>query len=277
MAKIVNSLQTKLIASFILLILIVAGGTFFYTYSQTKTAMVDSTREDMLQTIGIISKQFTPQEVQELYQLQPGLENSSHYQSLIQKMQAMRSVSPKIVNIYTMRIDGDNVTFLVDDLYPAADSASIGQQYTQPETRLYQAANGSQVSDNVYTDEFGSYLSGYAPMKDANGDTVIIGADMDAQTMTTRENFIGNTIYIIIGIAVLIAAAIIGSFSVTVVRDIKKLNATADEISKGNTNITVSVKRKDEIGELAESFSRMVASLKFMMADQEETEETRKQ
>jgi HAMP domain-containing protein len=33
---------------------------------------------------------------------------------------------------------------------------------------------------------------------------------------------------------------------------------------------TVDLKRKDEIGELAESFSRMVTSLKFMMSDQEE-------
>jgi len=54
------------------------------------------------------------------------------------------------------------------------------------------------------------------------------------------------------------------------IRDIKKLNKTANEISTGNTNITIDVKRKDEIGDLAESFGRMVASLKFMMADKEE-------
>ena len=38
------------------------------------------------------------------------------------------------------------------------------------------------------------------------------------------------------------------------IRDIKKLNKTANEISTGNTNITIDVKRKDEIGDLAESF-----------------------
>ena len=97
---------------------------------------------------------------------------------------------------------------------------------------------------------------------------------MNAAQVVQRENFIGNTIYLIIGISVGIAAAIIGAFSVTVVRDLKKLNATANEISQGNTNVIVNVKRKDEIGELADSFSRMVASLKFMMSEQDETKKS---
>ena len=56
------------------------------------------------------------------------------------------------------------------------------------------------------------------------------------------------------------------------IRDLKKLNISAEEISKGNTNVTVEVNRKDEIGHLAESFSRMVASLKFMMSEQDQND-----
>ena len=142
MAKLLNSLQTKLIASFILLILIVAGGTFFYTYSETKHAMVEASQDEMLQVIGVISQQFTPQEVQALYQLEPGQENSSQFLALVQKMQTMRAVSPEVINIYAMRIDNGNVTFLVDDLYPESDSALIGQQYEEPEPRLFDALRG---------------------------------------------------------------------------------------------------------------------------------------
>ena len=76
----------------------------------------------------------------------------------------------------------------------------------------------------------------------------------------------------IIGASIAVAAVIVGFFSVTIIRDIKKLNTTAEEISKGNMNVTVNVNRKDEIGDLAESFSRMVASLKFMMSEQEQTD-----
>ncbi len=270
MAKIINSLQTKLIASFIILILFTSAATFLYTYNETKNAMLASTRDDMANTIGMISRQFTPEEAQAIYNLQAEQENTEQYTALINKMQAMRILSPNIINIYAMRIDGDRVTFLADDIED--DPVAIGEQYAEPDAKLFEATNAVVASDNIYTDEFGTYLSGYAPLTTPSGETVIIAADMDASTVLERENFIGNTIYLIIGASIAVAAAIVGFFSVTMIRDIKKLNTTAEEISKGNMNVTVNVNRKDEIGDLAESFSRMVASLKFMMSEQEQTD-----
>jgi HAMP domain-containing protein len=275
MAKLIHSLQTKLIASFIILILFVSAATFLYTYNETKKAMLASTRDDMINTIGMISQQFTPQETQAIYQLQPGQENLTVYLALKEKMETMRALSPNIINIYTMRIDNGKVTFLIDDLIN--DSAAIGEQYTDPEERLFEAVNGPTASSNLYTDEWGTFMSGYAPLKDSSGNVVLIGADMDASTVLQRENFVGNTIYLIIGASVAVAAAMIGYFSLTIIRDLKKLNNTAEEISKGNTNVTVDVQRKDEIGDLAESFSRMVASLKFMMSENQEQDQTKKQ
>jgi HAMP domain-containing protein len=223
----------------------------------------------MANIIGVIAQQFTTQDIQNIIQLQQGQESTTTYTALVEKLQTMRALSPNIVNLYIMRIENDNkVTFLVDDL--ETDSAAIGEQYLQPPQTLFTAVNEIKTTDSIYTDEWGSFLTGYAPLKDTNGNTVIIAADMDASTVIQRENFLGNTIYLIIGASVLVAALIVGYFSVTMIRDLKKLNLTAEEISKGNTNVTVDINRKDEIGDLAESFSRMVASLKFMMSEQEQ-------
>jgi methyl-accepting chemotaxis protein len=247
----------------------VASATFLYTYNETKNAMLASTRDDMANTIGMIAQQFSPGEVQVIYQLQEGQENTANYTVLIEKMHTLRALSPNIVNIYTMRIDNGQMTFLVDDAEDSA--AAIGEVYEQPEAQAFNAVNGVTASENLYTDEYGTYLSGYAPITDSAGHVVIIGADMDASTVIERENFVGNTIYLIIGASVAVAAAIVGYFSLTIIRDIKKLNRTAEEISQGSMNVNVDVKRKDEIGELAESFSRMVASLKFMMSEKQDT------
>jgi len=267
MTKWINSLQTKLIVSFILLILIIAGTTFLYTFNETKKALLDSTREDMLQIVGMASTQLSAQEIEAMSQLKEGQDNTPEFIAFKDNLQKIRYLSPNIINFYVMNVEDKKVTFLVDDL--EEDAASIGQLYEEPEDRLFEAVNKPQVSDDIYTDEWGTFLSGYAPLKGSDGKTLaILGADMSAAKVIERQNFIGNTIYFIIGIAVLIAAIIIGIFSLTIIRDIKKLNATATEISKGNTNVSVDVKRKDEIGDLAESFSRMAASLKFMMMDQ---------
>jgi HAMP domain-containing protein len=271
MSKLVYSLQFKLIASFVILILFVSCATFLYTYNETKNAMLNSTKDDMANSIGMIAQQFTSQDAQTMYQLQSGQENTTAFTALKEKMQIIRAKSPNIVNIYTMHLENDGkVTFIVDDLEEGA--AAIGEQYKQPEPKLFTAVNGITTSDNIYTDEWGSFLSGYAPLNDAQGHIVIIAADMDATTVIQRENFIGNTIYLIVGTSIAVAAAIVGYLSITMIRDIKKLNKTAEEISKGNMDVTVDVNRKDEVGDLAESFGRMVASLKFMMSEQEQSD-----
>lgn len=267
MRKIINSLQTSLIASFVLLILVIAGGTFIFTYGQTKTALLEITRDDLHQMIAIASTQISPDEIQALLKLQAGEDETPAYLALQKKFRDMRALSKNIVNFYVMRVEGDKVMFLLDDLPLADDPAQIGQEYDQPEAKVFSAVNGIEVSDNLYTDEWGTFLSGYAPVKDANGKTAfLIGADMLAQTVIDRENFIGSTIYLIMGIGILIAAAIISLFSVTIIRDIKKLNLAAEKISMGDTDVHVDVHRQDEIGELAASFERMVASLKIMMS-----------
>jgi HAMP domain-containing protein len=267
MGKIINSLQTKLIASFILLILVIAGGTFFFTFGQAKKSLLENTREDMQQIIGIVSTQFNADEVQAISQLKPGQDETPGFLALKQKLQNMRSLSRNIINFYLMRVDGSQVVFLLDDLNPADEPAKIGQVYEKPEAKVFAAVDGIQISDNVYTDEWGTYLSGYAPVRGADGKTAfVIGADMLATIVIERQNFIGNTIYWIIGTGILIAGLIIGIFSVTIIRDINKLNRAAQKISTGETNVSIDVRRKDEIGELANSFERMVTSLKIMMA-----------
>jgi HAMP domain-containing protein len=265
MSKIVNSLQTKLILSFLVLILVIAGGTYTYTFEQTKRALLESTREDLAQMIGLASTQFSMEEIEQIRQLKPGEETSSTYLDLKKKLVDMRAVSPNISNFYIMQIQGDKIVFFVDDTDD--DPAKIGQVYEQPELILFKANEGTQVSTSLYTDEWGTFLSGYAPIVGTSGDsTLIIGADILADTIIERENFIGNTIYYVMGLAILIAGVIIGAFSLTIIRDINKLNRAADKISMGDTNVTIDIHRKDEIGELADSFGRMVASLKIMMA-----------
>jgi adenylate cyclase len=275
MAKVIHSLLTKLTVSFIVLILFVSAATFLYTYNETKNAMLASTRDDMVNTIGMISTQFTPEEAQAIYDFQAGQEDSVQYTEVINKMQAMRILSPNIVNIYVMRIDGDDVFFLADDAED--EPAAIGEIYDTPEAKLFEATDSVTASDNLYTDEFGTFLSGYAPLVTSSGETLIIGADIDASTVLERENFIGTTIYIIIAVSIAVAAVIVGIFAATLIRDIKKLNRTAEGISEGNMNVTVDVTRRDEIGDLAESFSRMVASLKFMISENQPPEQTDKQ
>lgn len=208
-----------------------------------------------------------------LAQLKPGQENTSDYIAIRDQLDTIRKSSPDIKYVYTMKKAGDKIEFIVDADYGVIDGgATIGQVYNETGPELMGGFSMPTATNDFYTDEWGTLLSGFAPVKDSKGNVVgLVGVDMDSQRVLEQQNFIGNTIYWIVGISIVIAGAIIGFFVATIMRDINKLNRQAEKISKGDLDVVVDVKRKDEVGDLAESFSRMVASIKFeRMMRQEE-------
>jgi adenylate cyclase len=274
MTKFYNSLNTKLVASFVVLVVAISGMTFLYTYDETKRALLNSTQDTMRELSSTMASQINGTAVEAL---QPGDENTTSYLELVSQLRAMRNGSEMVTNCYLMKYDGGAVLFLVDDIED--DPAMINDPYEDAEVAKIQAAlSAPQVSDQIYTDQWGSYITGYAPVMNANGTAVaVLGIDMNAHLVIERQNFIGNTIYIILGVSALLAAAIIAVFSLTIIRDIKKLNLAAEKISKGDMSAEVDLKRKDEIGELGDSFSRMIASLKFEMMMRQEDEAAKRE
>lgn len=80
------------------------------------------------------------------------------------------------------------------------------------------------------------------------------------------------TTQFIVAFAIVVVVAIVIALLLTrmIVRPINKLNKVANEISQGKTELSMpDIKSRDEIGDLAKSFSRMIASIKFMMTDKE--------
>jgi len=84
-----------------------------------------------------------------------------------------------------------------------------------------------------------------------------------------------NTRNVVIVLAVILAIIIIllsSYISKGVVGPIRELTEAANNISKGNTNIKIDIKSNDEVGDLAESFERMLAAIKFYKNKDKEDE-----
>jgi adenylate cyclase len=196
------------------------------------------------------------------------------------QIRTMRMSTDTIAYSYILYVQDGLVYFLVDDTYGYdADAPAIGDPYDTPDAELIASAyDGAVASSDFYTDEWGTFLSGYAPIRMPDNTTVaVLGLDLQADTVIAAQNFIGSTIYVIMAISILIAGVIIAYFGLTIIRDVRKLNKAAEDISKGDLEASVDdVKRKDEIGDLAESFSRMLASLKFEMMMRQESEQEKK-
>lgn len=88
-----------------------------------------------------------------------------------------------------------------------------------------------------------------------------------AEISDGKDNTQTTTIIVVI-IMVIVVAIISILFGRSVVGPIKKLTVAADKVSKGDLSVTVQLKSNDEIGELAESFERMVTAVKFLSEDE---------
>jgi HAMP domain-containing protein len=273
MKKLLNSLQTKLTLSFILLILIVSGLAFFYTFGETKKALKEQMRNELRTAAAAVSPLI---DAEAMAALKPGDESKPEYLAIAGKLLKVQKLNPTILFIYTMRKTGDGVEFVVDGNWGIPnekgenDAAKIGQLYAEPPQEMLNGFERPSADTDFTTDQWGTVLSGYAPVMDAQGKSVgLIGIDMKSDEVIARQSFIGNTIYLIICIAVLAAGLMIFLFSRTIIRDIRKLNTAANAISLGDMSTPLDVKRDDEIGDLADSFGRMAASLKIMMMQQD--------
>lgn len=112
------------------------------------------------------------------------------------------------------------------------------------------------------------YITMYRPIKDKNGD--IIGMWLMGPPVNTISETVMSLITMF-SITLIIIGCIAVGFSMLfirgMVRPIRIMNEQLKDIAEGEGDLTkeVSIKSKDEIGELANSFNKMISSLRTMI------------
>lgn len=75
------------------------------------------------------------------------------------------------------------------------------------------------------------------------------------------------TSFIVLGIALVVSGIVLFLIIRSVTRPIEQLNRSAKRVGEGYLNEEVQIKRKDEVGQLAENYNEMVASIRGMVMD----------
>lgn len=209
-------------------------------------------------------------DVSVLEQVETGMEESDVYLQLTDSMRDFL-VSDTMQYIYILKQDAaGNIQFWVDA--DEEEPAAIGEECDFCE-EMQTAFDGEAAADRaINTDEWGSFLSGYAPIVDEQGNVIaIVGIDCDAEDIHEYMKNIYEMIIFIVAAGVFVSFLanwfIVGRITSNIRRIVKKVDDVVH--NDGNLTAKIDMKSGDEkeliaglINEFLELFRRLIVELK---------------
>ncbi|MDO9324299.1 MAG: hypothetical protein Q7T80_04995 [Methanoregula sp.] len=127
-----------------------------------------------------------------LLTLKPGDEGTPLYLSFANTLHNARRNNPYVVAAYIMRVDNGTISYVIDDTYLShgmdPSVAKIGDLISEDKAVINASLSGPESSPDIYTSKWGSFSSGYAPVRDSNGIVVgILGIDVTSDTVLQYE------------------------------------------------------------------------------------------
>lgn len=142
----------------------------------------------------------------------------------------------------------------------------IGDYYPVPENNMFlvkQALAGESRFTRLYTDEHGSWISGYAPIRDREGEVIgLLAVDYKVDRFIAEleqevlMNLAVGFLFVLLGVVVSYRLAR------QISRPIERLNTAALGIMNENYDVALEVRGRDEVSQLTRSFNSMAASLR---------------
>jgi len=176
--------------------------------------------------------------------------------------------------IFTIRLQEGRWIYVLDS-GEGDDQLPLGSPYNEgrpldPEEIM--ALSGKTVVSDIYVSRFGTFKSAYAPLRDAEGQTVgllVVDIDASAIAATLRDRLLTLTslVLVLLIFAIVIAGAISGSIT----KPLNRMALRAQRIAAGDLDVPLATQRQDEIGTVARTIDSMVKRLREMIAEKEET------
>jgi eukaryotic-like serine/threonine-protein kinase len=203
------------------------------------------------------------------------------FAKIVKDLRRFKQTNPDVTYIYTMvRLpDSDTtkaVAFVIDAQEEEVDRnhngvidaeekiAAPGQTYPAGDApELFHGFEQPSADDHLIKDEWGWLLSGYAPIRDAQGKSVgLVGVDLAASHIQRlNENFIFHTIILLASTLVaFLAAGVLVALRMR--RPIVALQKGLLKVAHGDLEVVVDVQSSDEFRVLADTFNFMISELR---------------
>jgi GAF domain-containing protein/HAMP domain-containing protein len=269
------SLRAKLIIGFSLIAAVVSLITAFAVYTTTQRQITENFRRRVITAAAITALQQNGDEFETIASASDPLYEEFRLQNL-----AILRSDPDFIFVYTMRKDELGIYFVVDGNEPDAEGFSVyGERYLEPSpllTENFDSLSAPIVEPEIYTDEYGSFLSAYAPIRTSDGRQVgVIGVDITADTILQEQRQIIIQAFFIFLIVFAIGTLLGNLAGSALARPVSKLAQSAQAFTTGKFDQRVDIHTGDEIGDLANTFNSMADEIQSLIGSLEKRVEER--
>ena len=257
--KIQISIRAKILVGMVVCTLIVANLSGWFLMNRAKTMLLEQCKQNAGSSAKIAAQRI---DGDLLEQLQAGDEGSADYEEILSQLQEFLC-GDEIKYIYTMRMNGDTLEFIVDA--DTEEGAAIGEAY-EIYDEIAEAFDGNVTVDSEMTsDEWGDFYSAFAPVYNSAGDIVgIVGVDCSVTEIRLQQSALIRKFMFIelagLAIAVVLSLVISGVLS----RSVSAIACKMSELAQKEGDLTqkITVRSSDEVGNIAGSLNVFLENLR---------------
>lgn len=257
----IKSIQNRLILYFLILCLTINIFVGFMQYKNSTERMMSDIKT-RVEELAIAASLLVDGNKHSLLQGKDD-QNTDTYNEIRDILGNFQSKA-NVAYIYTLReIDENTTEFIVDASQD--EPAQLGYEYDYlPAMRM--AFKGKVNSDEeLYTDEWGTFLSGYAPVFDSSGKVdSIVGVDIDALYIINQKKEINNEIIFNILLSIFITVLLALFLARSIVKPIRFLVHKFENLSESGGDLTnkISINTEDELQDLGDALNKFIDNIK---------------
>lgn len=260
---------------FLILAMFFASATAdFLIYRYTLKSQFNQLREKLMAIAQSAATVVDPVSLKSIPLTKEGL-SSIYYKEIEEKLRQIKTAVTDIKYIYIMLPTQKPgvLQFAVDAVSQGEEASNPGKEYDASRfPQMLEGFNRASADKVLVSDEWGVFLSGYAPIRDKDNNAIaILGVDMNAADvyLVQKEAYRRAVLVFLFGIAIAIIFSIL--ISATVSSQIAELRKGAERIARGELNYQVKVKGADEIAQLASFFNQMSSELQLHIEELKRT------
>ncbi len=263
-----RSFRAKLTIAFILAMLFAGATSNFLIYRYAFDSQFEQLRDKLMTIAQIAAIRVDVPGILTIPLNKEGADSQA-FATAAGKLLQIKKLIPSIKYLYILGKTGQEGTlqFIVD-----ADSGNTAEGPPSYPGDLYDASRFPEMikafieptADKEMTaDEWGVFLSGYAPIYDSDGKTIaILGVDMKAQDVYEAQEEVRRRSILVFALGLVLSIGFAIFISGRVTAKIKALTEGTRRIAQGDLDFKVNVGGDDEIANLAHLFNKMSTDLK---------------